>query len=107
MEQVNVLTTEELNDLLTIAKNDKIREWRRHGYRIVFARSDGYWWDNSSTRDETILAQKPSRKRVLDIIKNNPNVTEIGFNGTIKVGNRVGEELEIADDFDIILWTKK
>jgi hypothetical protein len=105
-EKLDVLSTEELTELVANARNKKIKEWYNLGMRVVVGRNDGYWWNNSSTYNDSDLAQKPSRRKVIEIIKNNPNATEIGFNGTIKVGEKVGQELEIVDDFDVILWEK-
>ena len=105
-EKLDVLSTEELTELITNARNKKIKEWYGLGMKVVVGRNDGYWWNNSSTGSESDLAQKPSRRKVIEIIKNNPNATEVGFNGTIKVGEKVGQELEIVDDFDVVLWKK-
>jgi len=63
-------------------------------------------YENSDGESESIVASNPSTKKVIEIIKNNPNVVEIGFNGSIKTGQRVGQELEIADDFYVVLWHK-
>jgi hypothetical protein len=105
-EKLDVLSTEELTELVANARSKKIKEWYNLGMRVVVGRNDGYTWNNSSTNNESELAQKPSRRKIIELIKNNPNATEIGFNGTIKVGEKVGQELEIVDDFDVILWEK-
>ena len=104
---LGVPSTENLIELVRKERENKIREWNRLGFRVVVARNDGYSYEKESERDtEFIDAKNPSERKVADIIKNNPDVLEIGFNGTIKVGKRVGEELEIADDFSVVLWKK-
>jgi len=104
---LGVPSTENLIQLVRKERENKIKEWNRLGYRVVVARNDGYSYEKEYERDtEFIDAKNPSERKVADIIKNNPDVLEIGFNGTIKVGKRVGEELEIADDFSVVLWKK-
>lgn len=105
---VQVPSTEDLIQLVVKERENKIREWYRMRYKVVVARNDGYSYKKQSERDsEFIDAKNPSRKKVLDIINSNPDLEEIRFNGTIKVGNRVGEGLEIADDFSVLLWKKE
>jgi hypothetical protein len=104
---VGVPTTEKLIDLVRKDRENIIKESYKLGYKVVVARNDGYAYKKESETDyEFIDAKNPSAKKVLEIIKNNPDVTEIRFNGTIKVGNRVGEPLEIVDDFSVSLWKK-
>jgi hypothetical protein len=104
---LGVPSTENLIELVRKERENKIREWNRLGYRVVVGRNDGYYYNKESERDtEFIDAKNPSERKVTDIIKNNPDISEIGFNGTIKAGKRVGEELEIADDFSVVLWKK-
>jgi hypothetical protein len=104
---VGVPTTEKLIDLVRKDRENIIKESYKLGYKVVVARNDGYAYKKESETDyEFIDAKNPSSKKVLEIIKNNPDVTEIRFNGTIKVGNRVGEPLEIVDDFSVVLWKK-
>jgi hypothetical protein len=104
---LGVPSTENLIELVRKERENKIKEWNRLGYRVVVARNDGYSYEKESERDtEFIDAKNPSERKVADIIKNNPDLLEIRFNGTIKAGNRVGEELEIADDFSVLLWKK-
>lgn len=104
---LGVPSTEKLIDLVRKDRENKIKESYKLGYKVVVARNDGYYYKKESERDaEFIDAKNPSERKVADIIKNNPDISEIGFNGTIKVGNRVGEELEIADDFSVVLWKK-
>jgi hypothetical protein len=98
-------STEKMVELVRNERENKIREWYKLGYKVVVARNDGYSYIKESERDsEFIESRNPSRKKILDIIKNNTNLKNIYFNGTIKVGNKVGEELEIADDFAVLLW---
>jgi hypothetical protein len=98
-------STDKLVELVRNERESKIREWYKLGYKVVVARNDGYAFIKESERDsEFIESRNPSRKKIIDIIKNNPNLKNINFNGTIKVGNKVGEELEIADDFSVVLW---
>ena len=98
-------SSEKLVELVRNERENKIREWYKLGYKVVVARNDGYSYIKESEREsEFIDSRNPSRKRIIDIIKNNPNLKKIYFNGTIKVGNKVGEELEIADDFSVVLW---
>jgi hypothetical protein len=98
-------STDKLVELVRNERESKIREWYKLGYKVVVARNDGYAFIKESERDsEFIESRNPSRKKIIDIIKNNPNLKNIYFNGTIKVGNKVGEELEIADDFSVVLW---
>jgi hypothetical protein len=105
---VQVPSTEDLIQLVVKERENKIRDWYRMRYKVVVARNDGYSYKKESERDsEFIDAKNPSRKKVLDIINSNPDLEEIRFNGTIKVGNRVGEGLEIADDFSVLLWKKE
>jgi len=106
MTDYNVLSTEELKELVYKERQKKIKNWYKLGERVVVGRNDGYWYMTSPKDSESILASNPSQKKIIDIIKNNPSVTEIHFNGTIKVGQRVGQELEIVDDFDVLLWEK-
>jgi hypothetical protein len=103
----NIPSTEDLIELVASEREKKINEWRRLGAKVVIGRNDGYSWEDGTTNDNREVATKPSRAKILEIIKNNPNVTEIHFYGTIKVGQRVGEELEIVDDFDVVLWSKE
>jgi len=104
---VQVPSTEDLIQLVVKERENKIREWYRMRYKVVVARNDGYSYKKESERDsEFIDSKNPSRKKVLDIINSNPDLEEIRFNGTIKVGNRVGEGLEIVDDFSVLLWKK-
>jgi hypothetical protein len=103
---IDVLSTEELKELVSEERNKKIKEWYKLGEKVVIGRNDGYSFMDSSSNTESIEATNPSRNKIFDIIKNNPNITEIHFNGTIKAGKKVGEELEIVDDFDVILWQK-
>ena len=98
-------STEKLVESVRNEREKKIREWYKLGYKVVVARNDGYSYQKESERDsEFIDSKNPSRKKIIDIIKNNSNLKNIHFNGTIKVGNKVGEELEIADDFSVVLW---
>jgi len=102
-----VSPTENLIESVRKEREKKIREWYKLGYKVVVARNDGYSYEKESERDvEFIDSRNPSQRKVIDIIKNNPNLNKIYFNGTIKVGNKVGEELEIADDFSVVLWKK-
>ena len=102
----NIQSTEELIKLVSNAREKKIKEWRKFE-KVVIGRNDGYSWEDGSTNDNREIATKPSRAKVIEIIKNNPNVTEIHFYGTIKAGEKVGEYLEIVDDFDVLLWGKE
>ena len=104
---VVVDSTENLIEILNKARESKINEWYKNGYKVVIARNDGYVYKIDNQRDaEFIDSKNVSQRKILDIIKDNPNISQVSFRGTIKVGNRVGEELEIADDFDVILWKK-
>lgn len=102
----NVKPTEDLIHLVKTEREKAINEWRKHE-KVVVGRNDGYWWYNDSSTDANFeIASNPSRRKILEIIKNNPSINELGFQGTIKVGSRVGEELEIVDDFSVTLWSK-
>ena len=101
-------SSENLVELLKKTRENKIKEWYKHGYKVVVARNDGYVYILDNQRDAEFIDSKSiSQRKILDIIKNNPNINEISFRGTIKVGDRVGDELEIADDFNVILWKKE
>jgi hypothetical protein len=102
----NIPSTEDLIELVASEREKKINEWRKLE-KVVIGRNDGYSWGDGTTNDNREVATKPSRAKILEIIKNNPNVTEIRFYGTIKVGQRVGQELEIVDGFDVVLWSKE
>jgi hypothetical protein len=102
----NIPSTEDLIELVASEREKKINEWRKLE-KVVIGRNDGYSWEDGTTNDNREVATKPSRAKILEIIKNNPNVTEIHFYGTIKVGQRVGQELEIVGDFDVVLWSKE
>lgn len=102
----NIPSTEDLIELVASEREKKINEWRKLE-KVVIGRNDGYSWEDGTTKDNREVATKPSRAKILEIIKNNPNVTEIRFYGTIKVGQRVGQELEIVDGFDVVLWSKE
>lgn len=104
--EFGVESTEKMKELISEERNKKIKEWYGLGQRVVVGRNDGYNYETSDGESESIVASNPSTKKVIEIIKNNPNVVEIGFNGTIKTGERVGQELEIADDFYVVLWHK-
>jgi hypothetical protein len=105
----NIPSTEELVQMVMDEKNKAIRNNLKLGIGIVVGRYDGY----SATIDygkkdnlPLILSKRPSRGKVIDIIENNPEVTEIYFIGTLKSADRVGEEMEIIDDFAVLLWKK-
>jgi hypothetical protein len=103
----DIKPTEELIELVSKERNKYIREWRLKGEKVVVARNDGYWWSLPNESEVmTELATNPSKRKIQQIIKEYPNVTEIHFNGTIKVSERVGWEMEIVDDFDVLLWKK-
>jgi hypothetical protein len=104
--KTNIPSTEDLIKLVSIEREKKIKEWKKFE-KVVIGRNDGYSWEDGSTNDNREIATKPSRAKVIEIIKNNPNVTEIHFYGTIKAGEKVGEYLEIVDDFDVLLWSKE
>jgi len=100
-------STENLIESVRKEREKKIAEWYKLGSKIVVARNDGYSYKKESERDsEFIESKNPSQRKVLEIIKENPDLTEISFNGTIKVGDKVGEELEVVDDFSVVLWKK-
>jgi len=102
-----VSPTENLIESVRKEREKKIAEWYKLGSKIVVARNDGYSYKKESERDsEFIESKNPSQRKVLEIIKDNPDLTEISFNGTIKVGDKVGEELEVVDDFSVVLWKK-
>jgi rubrerythrin len=102
-----VSPTENLIESVRKEREKKIAEWYKLGSKIVVARNDGYSYKKESERDSDFFESKnPSQRKVLEIIKDNPDLTEISFNGTIKVGDKVGEELEIVDDFSVVLWKK-
>jgi hypothetical protein len=102
-----VSPTENLIESVRKEREKKIAEWYKLGSKIVVARNDGYSYKKESERDsEFIESKNPSQRKVLEIIKENPDLTEISFNGTIKVGDKVGEELEVVDDFSVVLWEK-
>jgi len=98
-----VPSTEQLVSIVATAREKAIKESYKYA-KVVVARNDGYFWHDGSSEGKSEIASKPSRRKIIEIIKNNPTVTEIGFQGTIKVGNKVGDELEIADDWSVILW---
>ena len=102
----NIKPTEDLIDLVKTERERAINEWRKFE-KVVVGRNDGYWWYIDSSTDANFeTASNPSRRKILEIIKNNPSINKLGFQGTIKVGSRVGEELEIVDDFSVTLWSK-
>jgi hypothetical protein len=102
----NVKPTEDLIQLVKTERERAINEWRKFE-KVVVGRNDGYWWYIDSSTDANFeIASNPSRRKILEIIKNNPSINKLGFQGTIKVGSRVGEELEIVDDFSVTLWSK-
>ena len=106
-EDFNVPTTESLIELVSKEREKYIKNLRKQGFKVVVGRNDGYYWNLESEKDGVSeLAKNPSKRKVLEIIKNNPNVTKIGFQGTLLVADKVGEELEIVDDFAVILWEK-
>ena len=103
-----IKSTEELINLVSKEREKYIKEWRKKGEKVVVGRNDGYWWQLPNERDTmTDLARNPSKRKIQQIIKEYPGVTEIHFNGSIKVAERVGWEMEIVDDFDVLLWSKK
>ena len=106
--KTNIPSTDELVKLVANEREKKIKEWRRMGEKVVVGRNDGYWWtDGSDKEDEREISTNPSNRKIKQIIKEYPDVTEIHFNGTIKSSERVGFEMEIIDDFDVLLWSKE
>ena len=106
-EDFNVSATESLIELVSKEREKYIKNLRKQGFKVVIGRNDGYYWDLESEKDGVSeLARNPSKRKLIEIIKNNPSVTKIGFQGTILVADRVGEELEIVDDFAVVLWEK-
>jgi 8-oxo-dGTP pyrophosphatase MutT (NUDIX family) len=107
-EDFNVPNTESLIELVYKEREKKIKEWKRLGEKVVVGRNDGYWWLLPNERDVmTYFAKNPSKIKIQQIIKEYPNVTEIHFSGSIKSSERVGFEMEIIDDFDVLLWSKE
>jgi hypothetical protein len=103
----NVPSTEDLVEMVTKEKDRAIRRAHEDGIKVVIGRYDGYGATLSNGEyTETILATRPSRRKVIEIIESNPEVIEVYFLGTIKVADRVGEEMEYFDDFAITLWEK-
>lgn len=103
--QSQVASTDDMIKLVANEREKKIKEWRKLE-KVVVGRNDGYSWEDNTRNDNRKIALKPSRAKIIEIIKNNPNVTKIYFYGTIKAGQKVGEELEIVDDFAVVLWSK-
>lgn len=101
-------STEELVEMVMDEKDKAIRK-NRGLYNVVIGRYDGYSVTIDYGKKDSlplILSKRPSRGKVIDIIENNPEVTEIGFIGSIRCADRVGEEMEFIDDFEIVLWKK-
>jgi hypothetical protein len=102
-----IKSTEDLIQLVATARENKVKEWKRLGEKVVVGRNDGYWWELPNEREAmTYFARNPSKIKIQQIIKEYPNVTEIHFSGSIKSAERVGFEMEIIDDFDVTLWSK-
>jgi hypothetical protein len=102
----SILSTEDLINLVYNEREKKIKEWRRLGEKVVVGRNDGYWWILPNEKDVmTYFARNPSKIKIQQIIKEYPDVTEIHFSGSIKSAEKVGFEMEIIDDFDVLLWS--
>jgi len=105
----NVPSTEDLVDMVANAREKQIKKVKQSGVPIVIGRNDGYYFKTSDSTNysEQILSSRPSKRKVIEIIESNPNITEVYFQGSIRGGDYIGDvDFDIVDDFAILLWKK-
>jgi len=91
------------------AREKQIKKVKQSGVPIVIGRNDGYYFKTSDSTNysEQILSSRPSKRKVIEIIESNPNITEVYFQGSIRGGDYIGDvDFDIVDDFAILLWKK-
>jgi biotin operon repressor len=105
----NVPSTEDLVDMVANAREKQIKKVKQSGVPIVIGRNDGYYFKTSDSPNysEEILSSRPSKRKVIEIIESNPNITEVYFQGSIRGGDYIGDvDFDIVDDFAVLLWKK-
>jgi len=106
-DQYKIPSTEQMVEMVMREKDKAIQRNKELGIRVVIGRYDGYGATLANGEYiETILASRPSRRKVIEIIESNPEIIEVFFLGTIRGAMRVGEEMDFLDDFLVNLWKK-
>jgi biotin operon repressor len=105
----NIPSTEDLVDMVANAREKQIKKVKQSGVPIVIGRNDGYYFKTSDSPNysDEILSSRPSKRKVIEIIESNPNITEVYFQGSIRGGDYIGDvDFDIVDDFAVLLWKK-